>query len=91
MGKGELCKAIKEQFGLTGEASEAIVGAVLDEIAAAVKGGDTVTIRGFGTFKPKVSPARTVRNPQTGKPMKVPAKKSMVFKCSKDQIAASSK
>ena len=56
------------------------IDAVLGSIAEAVKGGDKVTLVGFGTFSVTERGARTGRNPQTGATIEIPAKKSIKFK-----------
>ena len=46
----------------------------------ALKGGDRVTLVGFGSFGVSERSARTGRNPQTGKEITIPAKKVIKFK-----------
>ena len=46
---------------------ENIVNAILDEIVAALARGDRVELRGFGAFSVKHRPARSGRNPRTGR------------------------
>lgn len=64
-------------------ASKAEVGRIvvtaLEEIIAAVRAGETVTLIGFGTFKAVECAARTGRNPATGKPIHIPAMKKPKF------------
>ena len=57
-----------------------VVDAVLAAIKKALKKGDAVTLVGFGTFGVKKRKARVGRNPQTGKALKIAAKKVPVFK-----------
>ena len=45
--------------------------------------GDSLVLKGFGTFKRKSVAARTARNPQTGDPVQVPARSVLKFKSSK--------
>lgn len=45
--------------------------------------GDTLTLRGFGTFKRKVAAEKQARNPQTGDPITVPARSVLRFSASK--------
>jgi nucleoid DNA-binding protein len=52
-------------------------------IQKALKKGNAVTLVGFGTFDVKKRKARTGRNPQTGKAIKIAAKKVPVFKAGK--------
>ena len=61
----------------------AVVAATLAAIKKALKKGDAVTLVGFGTFNVKKRKARTGRNPQTGKAIKIAAKKVPVFKAGK--------
>jgi DNA-binding protein HU-beta len=57
--------------------------AALAAIKKALKKGDAVTLVGFGTFGVKKRKARVGRNPQTGKALKIAAKKVPVFKAGK--------
>ena len=59
------------------------LNACLDGIGSALEKGDDVTLIGFGTFSVRERAARTGRNPQTGKPLKIPASKSASFKAGK--------
>jgi len=71
--------------------AEAAVNCVLEAITGALKKGESVTLVGFGTFKVAKRAARTGRNPQTGKPLKIKAKKVPRFtagKKLKDAVAA---
>ena len=64
--------------------AEAIVDAILDTITAALARGDRVELRGFGVFTAKKRPARSARNPRSGKAVVVPEKALLAFKPSKD-------
>jgi DNA-binding protein HU-beta len=57
--------------------------AALAAIKKALKKGDAITLVGFGTFGVKKRKARVGRNPQTGKALKIAAKKVPVFKAGK--------
>ena len=82
MKKAEFIKAVAEQAGTTQKNADAIVAAALDAIRDALKAGDSVTFLKFGTFKVSERAARTGRNPQTGKAIKIPASKLPVFRAS---------
>jgi DNA-binding protein HU-beta len=60
------------------------VNLVFDSIAKALKKGDSVTLVGFGTFLVRKRKARIGRNPQTGKEIKIAAKKVPAFKPGKE-------
>ncbi|MCB9365159.1 MAG: HU family DNA-binding protein [Flavobacteriales bacterium] len=83
MNKGELVDAIAKEAGLTkadaGNALNAFIGAV----TGSLKKGDSVQLIGFGTFSISKRAARTGRNPQTGKEIKIAAKKVAKFKAGK--------
>jgi len=64
--------------------AKAAVDAILETITAALARGDRVELRGFGTFTAKRRPARSSRNPRTGKAVVVPEKARLAFKPSKD-------
>lgn len=59
---------------------ERIVNGMMDEIKTAVAANDSVQLVGLGTFFTRDRAARTARNPQTGEPVQIPAKKVPAFK-----------
>jgi len=80
MNKGDLVDAIAKASGLSKTASAGALDATLDAITTALKGGDKVTLPGFGTFSTSKRSARTGRNPQTGKEIKIKARTVAKFK-----------
>lgn len=62
----------------------ASVNMVFDSIEKALKKGEQVNIFGFGTFNVVKRSARKGRNPRTGEPIKVKAKKAPRFKAGAD-------
>lgn len=82
MNKGDLIEAVAKVMSSKKAASEA-VDATLEAITKSLKKGDAVTLVGFGTFDVKKRKARVGRNPQTGKAIKIAAKKVPVFKAGK--------
>lgn len=82
MNKGDLIEAVAKVTCSKKEAADA-VDATLGAIQKALKKGDAVTLVGFGTFDVKKRKARIGRNPQTGKEIKIAAKKVPVFKAGK--------
>lgn len=79
MNKGELVDAIAKDAKITKTQAQDAVDAFVKNVQRSLKKGDTVAIVGFGTFKSAKRGARTGRNPQTGKPIKIPAKKVARF------------
>ncbi len=82
MNKADLIEEVAKVTCSKKEAAEA-VDATLAAIQKSLKKGDAVTLVGFGTFDVKKRKARTGRNPQTGKAIKIAAKKVPVFKAGK--------
>ncbi len=75
MNKGDLIAAISKDANLTKADAQAAVDSFLGNVEKVLKKGDKVTLVGFGTFAVSKRSARTGRNPQTGKAIKIPAKK----------------
>ena len=89
MNKGELIDAIAKDAGITKAQAQAALDSVVNNVTSALKGGQKVTLVGFGTFGVSERSAREGRNPQTGKPIKIPAKNVAKFtpgKALKDAI-----
>ncbi len=63
--------------------AEDVISCFLDTITKALKKGQSVTLVGFGTFSVSKRKARVGRNPQTGKEIKIPAKKVPKFSVGK--------
>lgn len=68
--------------------SEAVLGDLIAHITKHIKRGAKVRIPGFGILLVKKTAARTGRNPATGATIKIPAKKKVAFRVSKDLKAA---
>ena len=83
MTKAEMVKAAAEAAGITQAAAEKAITAIFDAIVASTIAGEKTTVQGFGTFDLKESAAREGRNPATGAPLTIAAKKTLRFKFSK--------
>jgi DNA-binding protein HU-beta len=84
MNKAELIDAIAAGSGLTKADSRRALDAFIDATQNSLKKGDRVALVGFGSFGVSKREARTGRNPQTGKEIKIPAKKVVKFKAGTD-------
>ncbi len=73
MNKAELIEHIAKETNMTKAQTERMLDATIDTIRKSVKKGDEVKLVGFGTFTKAKRKARTGRNPQTGKAIKIPA------------------
>ena len=80
MNKTELIDAIAAAAYLTKSDAGKALNGIIDAISGALTKGDSVTLVGFGTFSVGERAARTGRNPQTGKEIKIAAKKVAKFK-----------
>jgi len=80
MNKGELVEKVAKECELSKAVAEQVLASVLEAITDAMAAGDKVTLLGFGTFSVSERAAREGRNPQSGEPMNIPAKKVVKFK-----------
>jgi len=80
MNKAELIDAIAKEAKLSKVDSGKALDSTINAISKALKKGDRVALIGFGSFSVAKRAARTGRNPQTGKAIKIAAKKVAKFK-----------
>lgn len=80
MTKAELVEAVARSSGISKAAAEKAIAAVTSTITDALKKGDRVNLVGFGSFEVSTRKARTGRNPQTGKEIKISAAKVPKFR-----------
>ena len=83
MNKSELIDAIAAEAGITKAAAGKALDATIASVTAALKGGDMVTLVGFGTFYVGERSARSGRNPRTGATIKIKAAKQPKFRAGK--------
>jgi DNA-binding protein HU-beta len=79
MTKNELVTRIANQLGLQLKQVEAVLDAQADVVTGAIKAGDEVTLPGLGKFSVKDKAAKTGRNPKTGEPIQIAAKRAPAF------------
>ena len=84
MKKAELAARVADKVHLTNRQSETIINILLGCITEALREGDKVELRGFGSFRTRNRDARQGRNPRTGEVVQVPAKKAPLFRAGKD-------
>jgi DNA-binding protein HU-beta len=83
MNKSELIDAIAASTGLTKADAGRALDATTDGIAGALRGGQSVSLVGFGTFTVKHRAARQGRNPRTGETIQISASNNPTFKAGK--------
>ena len=84
MTKADLVEEVSRVTELTRKDSEVIVDQLFDSVIKALKAGDKLEVRGFGSFRVRQRNARVGRNPKTGDKVEVPAKRVPYFKPSKE-------
>ena len=84
MTKAELVEEVSRVSDLTKKHSEVIVDTVFESIIEALKRGEKIELRGFGSFRIRNRASRQGRNPKTGTGVSVPAKKVPYFKPGKE-------
>lgn len=84
MNKAELIDAIASASGLTKADAKRALDGFVDATSSALKKGDRISLVGFGSFSVSKREARTGRNPQTGKEIKIAAKNVVRFKAGAD-------
>lgn len=80
MTKSDLVSAVAEEVGVSKTVSEQSVNAVFGAVKQALKNGDKLMLKGFGTFSVQNTKARVGRNPATGEGINIPAGKKVKFK-----------
>jgi DNA-binding protein HU-beta len=75
MTKMQVVTYLAEEVGITKKQAAAVLSALAELAAKIIKKGDKLALPGFVTLKVQNRKARIGRNPQTGEPLKIPAKK----------------
>ncbi|MCH7657706.1 MAG: HU family DNA-binding protein [Bacteroidetes bacterium] len=84
MNKAQLIDSIANEASLTKADAKKALDAFVKTTTGALKKGDRVALVGFGSFSVTKRNARTGRNPQTGQPITIKAKKVVKFKAGSD-------
>ena len=84
MKKSDLVDTIAGKAGTPKAQVQQMVDDVFELIAEGLAKGEKIDLRGFGTFSVRDSAARTGRNPQTGEPISIPARRVPGFKPGKE-------
>jgi len=80
MTKADLVDKIHANTGFTKDEAFAYLETVLETIKKTLEAAETVKITGFGSFIVREKKSRKGRNPQTGKPITITARKVLTFK-----------
>ena len=83
MNKAELIDAVADDSDLTKASAARALDPAIENITNALRGGDSVTLVGFGTFTVRQREARMGRNPRTGEAIQIKASRVPGFKAGK--------
>jgi integration host factor subunit beta len=84
MTKAELVEDVARAAELTKKDAERLVEIVFESIIDSLNQGQKIELRGFGSFRVRERGARRGRNPKTGDPVSIPAKRVPYFKPGKE-------
>ena len=84
MTKGELIEIVAQRRDFNLKRAESVVNTIFDSMSDALKRGDRVEIRGFGSLEVRTYESYKGRNPKTGDEVIVAAKKAPFFKTGKE-------
>jgi DNA-binding protein HU-beta len=84
MTKSDIVDIISSSVGLTKVETEAVVNGFMETVIDAMKRGEHIELRGFGSFKVVKRAQRVARNPKTNEEVIVPEQYAPVLKISKD-------
>jgi integration host factor subunit beta len=82
--KADLARHLMDKLELPRKDADLLVNAFLKSIVSALRSGDGVELRGFGSFRLRDRRARMGRNPRSGQSIHVPSKRVVYFKLGKE-------
>ena len=80
--RADLANAVHRETGLPRRHAAALVEMAIETIAERLSAGERVTISGFRNFRVRDKRAREGRNPKTGEPAAIPARRVVTFRSS---------
>ncbi|TKB24219.1 integration host factor subunit beta [Desulfopila sp. IMCC35006] len=84
MNKSELIEALSEELNFSITVTQNIIGTILDSITEKLVAGESVEIRGFGSFSVRHYDSYIGRQPKTGEKIEVKSRKLPFFKVGKE-------
>lgn len=79
MTKADIIESVYEKVGFSKKESAELVELVFDTLKETLERGDKVKISGFGNFQPRFKRSRPGRNPQSGQPIEITARRVVKF------------
>jgi DNA-binding protein HU-beta len=83
MTKAQLVVRLADEVGVSRRQADDLLSSLIGTVVKSVKKGESVKIPGLGIFRLRKMKARMGRNPQTGEPIKIPARKKVGFSVAK--------
>jgi len=83
MTKSQLVQKLADDSEVSKKQADKVLQTLVEVTVGSVRKGDPVKIPGLGTFRKVQTKARMGRNPQTGEPIKIPARKKVRFSVAK--------
>ncbi|MEK7799254.1 MAG: HU family DNA-binding protein [Acidobacteriota bacterium] len=83
MNKAELTARVARDTRMTKVRAARVIDSLLEHVMKSLKKGERASLVGFGTFTVTRRRARTGRNPQTGTPIQIPARRVVRFTAGK--------
>ena len=80
MTKADIVEGVYEKVGFSKKESAEIVELVFDTVKETLERGDKIKISGFGNFQVRQKKTRMGRNPQSGQPIQIPARRVLTFR-----------
>lgn len=80
----QLAAQLAENHAMAKKDAERITEGLVELFVDHLKAGDRVRIGGFGILEVRHTPARMGRNPSTGEPMQIEARKKVAFRPAKE-------
>lgn len=79
MTKIDIVECVYEKVGFSKKEASALVEFVFDAIKSSLERGEKVKVSGFGAFQPRFKRSRAGRNPHSGQPMEITARRVVRF------------
>ena len=86
MKRNELIDHMALNAGISRKSANKALETLIDGISETLKKGERINLKGLGSWTPYERAARVGRNPQTNKPLNIPAKNTIRFKASTQLI-----
>lgn len=88
MNRAELITALAERSGLQKQKASKVLEAYMEIVTEVLSANDELTLIGFGTLSPRPQTSRMARNPKTGEPVMIEARRTVKFKPGKFLLEA---